>query len=234
MVRRDGLMHGIFWPYLFQYLSDKVTCSNCNDIYREIWVFLKLLQLVHSVWQQILPHVHDICLQQRTHTILFLHWLILNVYRAWSWVHHGCLTQMIITACLSRTIATFSLTAMHLTRQVSSRQRDWQRHNEAWQSAPAWFVWRQTPEHFSDLDKLFAPGGADAQKAAQWDQLEIERKALEQRPCQAIEMNIIRKERVSPDLEHPSLHLRNIGLCPLTSSCTSEIHQACFISHLIP
>ena len=126
------------------------------------------------------------------------------MYRTRSWVHHACIPQMmIITSCLSHTSATFSLTAMHLTRQFSSRQRDWQGHNEAWQSAPAWFVWRQTPERFSDLDKLCAPGGADAQRAAQWDQEEIKRKALEQQPCQAIEMKIIGKEGVSPDLMPP-------------------------------
>ncbi len=67
-----------------------------------------------------------------------------------------------------------------------------------------------------------ALGGRDAQRAAQWDQEETKRKALEQRPCQAIGLNIIRKKRASPELMPPSVHLWHTGLRPLTSGCTSE------------
>lgn len=126
---------------------------------------------------------------------------------------------MIIAACLSHTSATFSLAAMHLTRQFSSRQRDWQGHSEAWQSTPALIRVKGKRRSVCLIWTSFALGGA-----AQRDQEETKRKALERRPCQAIGLNIIRSKGGEPRVNAPlCLPLANTYcLCPLTSGCTSE------------
>lgn len=138
-----------------------------------------------------------------------IYWLA-SVYRPWSRMYQARFPQMmIIAACLSHTTAVFSLTAMHLTRRFSSRQRDWQGYNETWQNTPAWFLWRETAGHLSDLDELCVLGGADAQRAAQWNQKETKWKSLEQWPCQATGLNIIGKKGMSPELMPPCVHQKH-------------------------
>lgn len=99
---------------------------------------------------------------------------------------------------------------MHLTRQLSSHQGDWQGHNKAWQSAPASprLVRRETPEHLSDWSERQMH-----REQAQRGQEETKRKALEMRPCQAAGLNIIREKKGEPTVNDP--------VPPLTSSlCT--------------
>lgn len=122
------------------YLPDTAACSNCNDIYKEMrslscWnCFIQYNILFLNIRKS---RVYDVS----------MHWL--SCVQNWFRVHHACSPQMmIIAACLSHTSATISLTVLHLTRQLSSRQRDWQGHNEPWQSAPAWFVQRENARAF--------------------------------------------------------------------------------------
>lgn len=162
------------------------------------------------------------------YVILTMHWLI--CVHNWSTVYRARSPQMmIIAACLSHASATFSLAVMHLTRQFSSRQRDWQGHNEAWQehTSPGsceggggrkrqsiCLIWTRC-----------APGRSRCagSSGAGENREETKRKAFPSGgPCQAIGLNIIRKKGVSPELMPPSVHLWHTGLCPLTSGCTSE------------
>ena len=46
-------------------------------------------------------------------------------------------------------------------------------------------------------------GGADVQGVEERDREETKRKALEQRPCQAIGLNIIRKKKGEPRVNAP-------------------------------
>lgn len=150
-----------------------------------------------------------------------MHWLIGVQNR--SREHHACFTlMMIIAACLSHTSATFSPhcdafdTPVFITSERLARAQ--RGPGRAHQPDPC----EEKRQSICLIWTSFALGGADAQRAAQWDQEETKRKALEQRPCQAIGLNIIRKKRASPELMPPSVHLWHTGLHPLTSGCTSE------------
>lgn len=114
--------------------------------------------------------------------ISFTVYYIIGFIRDPECFHH----TVIIEACLSHTSATFPLAVMHLTRQFSSRQRDWQGHNEAWQNEASRFVWGEMPGHFC----LIWTRNAERRETGK----NPNGKLLERRHCQAIGLNIIRKK----------------------------------------
>lgn len=164
-----------------------------------------------------------------------MHWLTLYVYRARSRVQHICFPQMmIIAACLSHTSATFSphcdafdtpvfITSERLARaqrglaeRTSPDSCEDRRQGICliWTSHVRWEELMHTERHSETRKK---PNGK-LWSSGSW---------------QAVGMSIIGKEGVSPELMPPSVHLRNTGVCPLTSGCTSQIHQVCLISQLV-